>query len=553
MAEFISLLKVSFKNTYALTDGKTKNSWLKKLTPLFILVALLPTLVSFTFLTRDALVSLLPLQQEGVIIGLMMAVLAMIIFFFGIFLIPSIFYFSKDVEHLLALPLTPQNIVLSKFCVALVFEYITVAFITIPILSGYLSMVNVSPLFYVFLLIVLALIPIVPLILSSLLVMVVMMGLPFAKNKDFFNYLSGFLVLGMSLGLNLAITQMASTLDQAQLIALLQEGNNSLMNFYQVSIPTVAFGVSALVKLDVLNLLYFILMTFGFVLLFVVVAKLIYFKGAIGIGETGANRKVLSGQAYTQSTLHRHPIWTYTFKELKLMVRTPIYFLNNISTVLLMPIIFGGMLFTGLGQDPEIAALIQMIPWNAPSLPVWLLAIGLSIGYFMSSVNLITPTSISREGTQVWFMKMIPMAYFDQAMAKVLSGLLISFLGSLIFILPFAIYFKLSMFALIHLLLGVILSNIAMNFWGMVVDIYHPKLIWEQEAVPVKQNINAIFTMIPGFGIGVGLITLLAKLPMDTVARYGYGVIGFLNLALAVGMVVLLKVSCDQGMARIEA
>lgn len=553
MSEFLSLVKVSYKNTYGLTDGKTKQSWVKRLTPVFILLALLPTLVSFTFLTREALVQLLPMQQEGIVLGLLMGLIATVIFFFGIFLIPSIFYFSKDVDVLLALPLKPETIVLSKFCVALVFEYITVFFIATPILAGYVSMVAPGPLFYVFLLIILLLIPIVPLILSSLVVMLVMMFLPFAKNKDFFNYLSGFLMLGFSLGLNMAITQTASSMDQNQIIALLQQGNNSLMNLYRFSIPTVAYAVKALVMASPIDLLFVVGLTLLFIVLFVVLAKLIYFKGAIGISETGANRKALKGSVYAKSTLLHHPLWTYTLKELRLMVRTPIYFLNNISTVILMPMIFGGMMFTNLSKDPDIEALMKMIPWQSKVLPVWLLAIGLAIGYFMSSVNLITPTAISREGSNVWFMKMIPMSYFQQALAKVLSGLLISLIGSLAFIIPFAIFFSLPPLHFIHLLIGVILACVAMNFWGMVVDIFHPKLVWEQEAVPVKQNINAVFTMIPGFGFGAGLIMVLIKLPQPFVESYGYGVLVLLSLILAVAMVFLLKSTSATGMEKIEA
>lgn len=552
MSNFFALLKVTYKNTYSFTDGKTKKSLLKKLSPLFIFLAVLPSIVSFGFLTKEALVLLIPLQQEGIVLGLMVAVMSMIIFFFGIFLIPSIFYFSKDIDSLLSLPLKPEEIVLAKLGVALVFEYITVAFIGAPILSAYIGLVQPSLWFYVILILCLALIPIVPLVIASLIVMLVMIGLPFAKNKDFFNYLSGFLVVGFALLFNMSVTQMASTMDQNALIQLLQQGNNSLMNFYQVSIPTVPFAVKALVSLSVVDLGIYGLMTFAFIALFMVAAKTLYFRGVIGITETGANRKTLSTKAYASSTDLRNPILSYALKDLRLMVRTPIYFLNNISTVLLMPLILAGTFITGLGSDPEIDALLNMIPWDAPNLGFWMLVFGLAVGFFMSSVNLITPTAISREGSQVWFMKMIPMSYYDQALAKILGGLLISLLGAFALAFPFAIFFNVPLVHYLTISVGIILSSIAMNYWGMLVDMLHPKLIWEQEAVPVKQNINALYTMGPAFGLGAGLFFLAAKLPLSITTFWGIPVLSILFLALDFITIYMLKKFADSSMTAIE-
>ena len=552
MHEFVSLLKVQFKNTYGPLEVKGKRSFFRKYAFVFVLIALLPTLVSFTFLTRDALKLLLPLQQEGIILGLLMAVVSTLIFFFGIFLIPSIFYFSKDIETLLALPLKPENIVLSKFLVALAFEYLTVLFITVPILIGYGSMVMPSLGFYVFLVFVLLLIPIVPLVLSSIIVMLVMRFLPFAKNKDFFNYLSGFLMLGFAVGINLTTTQLVSSLSQADVLRLLQEGNNSLMNLYSYAMPTLPYAVNSLVRLSVLDLVIMALITLIVLVVFVGLARVWYFKGAIGINETGANRKKLSDKAYAHSTLLHHPVWTYTLKELRLMIRTPIYFLNNVATALFMPIIFGGMLFTNLNKDPDIQMLLDSIPWGHPSLPVWILGGGLAIGFFMGSVNLITPTAISREGTNAWFMKIIPMSYKQQLIAKILSGLIISLLGSLAFVIPFAIFFHLSLLNLFHATLGILLATLSMNVWGMVVDVYHPKLIWEQEAVPVKQNINAAFTMLPGFGLPALIFMGLANTPLHLVEAFGYPVLVLLGLILNGIILLLFLKTSSKGMAKLE-
>ena len=35
-----------------------------------------------------------------------------------------------------------------------------------------------------------------------------------------------------------------------------------------------------------------------------------------------------------------------------------------------------------------------------------------------------------------------------------------------------------------------------MNLFGLLVDVYHPKLVWENEQAAVKQNINFLFTFL---------------------------------------------------------
>ena len=47
----------------------------------------------------------------------------------------------------------------------------------------------------------------------------------------------------------------------------------------------------------------------------------------------------------------------------------------------------------------------------------------------------------------------------------------------------------------------------------MIEDIIRPKLVWEQEAAAVKQNLNAAFTMIPAFALSFLPFLLLKYLP----------------------------------------
>ena len=257
MRKLKSLVLAMLKNTFNMVDqGKRKKSSKILLYGFAILmiVAFLPTLAMLHFLTMDAVALLAPYQQSGIIIALLFNALALMIFFFGIFLIPAVFYFSKDIETLLALPLKPVDIILSKFAVTLIYEYLTLAIFFIPVISGYARAVNPDILFYVFVVIVFLILPIVPLILAGLIIMLIMWLIPFAKNRDLFNMLSGGIALVLALWLNYALAGLA-TFTEGDLLKMLVEGNNSMIAIFRSIIPNIPFAISAVVNSDFVQLL----------------------------------------------------------------------------------------------------------------------------------------------------------------------------------------------------------------------------------------------------------------------------------------------------------
>lgn len=377
--------------------------------------------------------------------------------------------------------------------------------------------------------------------------MVVMGVFPKARNRDLFNYLSGFVALAFAIGLNLGVSSIAS-IDGQSLIAMLIKGNNSLITIFGYLIPSVPFSVKAMVNLNVIDLLIALAIGAAFVIVFLIVADWVYFITAVGVNETGANRKVLKAKDYAKSTLSSNPLITYTLIELKLMIRTPIYLLNNISTVILMPVILVGSLMTGVASQDEAIIAIKSIPWDNPDVLAYVIAAGVAIGLFMSSLNLITPTAISREGSKVYFMKFIPMSYFKQIQAKVNSGLIISFLGILTTLIPFAVMLNVPVLSCLYALIAAVMSGIVINYLGIIVDMIHPKLVWEQEAAAVKQNLNAAFTMIPAMGLGVAVFFTIGWFSEPMWFAFTVFLVLF---ALDVASIILAKKTCKSAFDQI--
>lgn len=512
MNKYFVLFKTMLRNTFNVIDTKDKKNLKRILFVVFIGIATLPSIVSLGFLTREALFMLLPIQQEGLVISLLFLALSTMIFFMAIFLVPAVYYFSKDSETLLALPLTPEAIVLSKFSLSMVYEFLTIFVISTPIIIGYISIMNPNVLFYLLLVVVLLTIAIVPLAFAGLIIMVIMAFVPFFKNRDFFNYASGFLALTFAIGLNYLMGGTA-TLDQNSLIQLLNNGNNSLLGIMKIAFPNVPFAISALVNSNILDFVIYLVITALILVGFVFVSKLVYFKGVIGVNETSASRKNLNLKAYNKITSSKGVIFSYFVKEMKLMIRTPVYLLNNISTVILIPAILLVTLVSGVGADDEVVMLINSIDWSSGSILLIITFAGFVVGIMMSTMNLITVTSLSREGTNIYYMKLIPMSYVKQIQAKILSGVVVSMVGILFMLVPAWIFFKIQFHLIFFAFIASILGMIFINYLGMIVDLIHPKLIWEQETAAVKNNLNSVFTMLPAFGISFGIFFLVQFIP----------------------------------------
>ena len=512
MSKYFVLFKTMLRNTFNVIDTKDKKNLKRILFVVFIGIATLPSIVSLGFLTREALFMLLPIQQDGLVISLLFLALSTMIFFMAIFLVPAVYYFSKDSETLLALPLTPEAIVLSKFSLSMVYEFLTIFVISTPIIIGYISIMNPNILFYLMLVVILLTIAVVPLAFAGLIIMVIMAFVPFFKNRDFFNYASGFLALTFAIGLNYVMGGTA-TLDQNSLIQLLNNGNNSMLGIMRIAFPNVPFAISALVNNNLLDFVIYLVITALVLVVFVFVSKLVYFKGVIGVNETSASRKNLNLKAYNKITSSKGVIFSYFIKEMKLMFRTPVYLLNNLSTVILIPVILLVTFIGGVGADDEVVMLINSIDWSSGSILLIITFAGFVVGIMMSTMNLITVTSLSREGTNIYFMKLIPMSYVKQIQAKILSGVVVSMVGIVFMLVPAWIFFKIQFHLIFFAFIASILGMIFMNYLGMIVDLIHPKLVWEQETAAVKNNLNSVFTMLPAFGLSFGIFFLVQFIP----------------------------------------
>ena len=497
MRKFWTLMRVQLKSgAIATTDGTTKQ-WKKLLLYLVLLVCMLPTLVLIAMLFYYGFDYMRLLDQAGYLMNVGFLMTAVIIFLFSIFAIPSVYYFSKDIDHLLVLPIKPEVILTSKLAVCIVYEYLFAAAVLVPMYISFVLQIGFSFLSFLCFLVIFLTLPIYPLVLSSVLTMVIMRFVPFFNNRDRFNLIGGIIVVAAALGLSFWMQTM-ETEDMSAVLMALMDGNNSLMQFGTMLFPFVPSAALSCFHGDLLQLLLYLGITTISLVVFLICGKLLYFKGAIGGSETSHSRHTFDQKQLSESR-HHSVFRTYLIKEFKILFRTPVFFTNCVLTALLMPIILTVAVYTSLqGMDLRAFITPQLLE-SIPNLWCYVLVISFLVGSFMGGINMISSTAISREGTNAYFMKFIPVPVETQAFAKAACGIIISAVSGWLLLIPLHLVLSYPIYLDLIFVVGSLVSVIMTNLFGILIDLLRPKLVWEQEAAAVKQNLNGVISILLSF------------------------------------------------------
>ncbi len=534
--KLIILTKALLKNGFGIkATGKKKVRQII----FIILIALcfVPLFISLSFFVSTMYDALKVIEQEGLILSLGVAITSFTIFFFGVFYVINIFYYSDDVENLLPLPLKPSEIIGAKFLVTVVYEYLTELILLLPLFIVYAYKSGASLMYYIYALVVFVLVPVVPLSIASVLVMIIMRFTGIAKNRDRFKMVGGLIAMFGAIGFNAVIQQFASkSVAPEKLQEMFTQGQNSMVEFVSRIFPGSKFAALSIVYntsvQGIVNLLIFILITVASFLIFLYIGELLYFRGVIGISESAAKRKKVSSEELGKLSIRQSKLKAYTIKELKLLFRTPIYFMNCVLINFLFPIL---MLIPFLTQSQGGSELesIKTIMYSGVYEGV-IVAAGFASTMLISTINSITSTSISREGQNLYISKYIPTSYQTQILAKALSGTIISLIGVVTILTSVTVFLRIPLH-LVFMIAGISLFGIVcMSFIGVMIDLFHPKLNWDNEQKAVKQNFNPLFHML--LGAIFGAATVWASIVFDFNALTTLGIIvlvfGIIDLVL---------------------
>ncbi|WP_291634235.1 hypothetical protein [Clostridium sp.] len=514
MSKFIALTKVLLKTGTHSSSNKNKKKKIKGIfLGLFLMLAFTPMVIEFGKFISMAYDGLHSIGQEAVILGFGLSVVSVVIFFFGIFYAMSIFYFSMDVENLLPLPFKPWHIMGAKFAVVLIYEYLTEIIFFAPTLIAYGIKCSGGIVYYTYGVIIFVILPIVPLVMASVINMIIMRFTSIAKNKDRFRIVGGIIAMCFGVGTNIYIQRFSQDVSQSEITEMLTKGNNSLVDLATKIFPSTKIAVNSLTNTaniqGFINLILFVVIAIAALIIFIILGEALYFKGVMGVSETTSNRKILSNIDLIKNTKQKSSRVVYVLKELKLLFRTPIYFINCVLMNFLWPVFLLIPILVQKGGAVQLEKLTKYLQDGRNT--------GMALGVFFafmvftSCSNAISSTAISREGKNLFILKYIPMKYKEQLMAKVLSAVVLGISGMIMVSIIGIILLKLPLELVLLFIIVGSAGILFTSFIGIFIDLNFPKLQWDTEQEAVKRNLNVVIVMIICIALGGGTVFVIIQ------------------------------------------
>ena len=552
---------------------------------------------------------LAPTGQQGSIIGSALSMGAVMTLVFGVSMVVTYFYMATDLGTLLALPISPSLIVAAKFTLCMAYEYLMVVMYTGPMVAGYGVASGGGPLYWIAAVFVCVLLPVIPLSYAAVIIMIIMRVFRRLKNKKVLTVISTVVAVAAALLLSIFGQSLSDQTNAAGALSAARQLNGAYYVF-----PQLYLAQGALVGENILLLILFIAATALTIFVFLLLARVLYIKGAMGMSEVSSKRRALSRGETRKFMKKDGAFGSYVRVEIAKVLRSPVYFMNGVMMGLLWPLLIGIILIAGSADSSgsadaasssaitssaavasgsaaassaaassgsaaassaaassgSAAASSAAASGGASSLgnilsyftekaedPMTLgifMLIMLGLLFLIGSMDLMTPSTISREGQKIWFMKTIPMSYRDQLRAKIASSLPFSMGPTFVYgLIPaiVGIVHGMSPIVLIYMILLTVPSLLLINYIQLMFDLRWPKLVWQNEAVPIKQNFHSLAAS--AICIAIGAVIAMAAITLFTMLHVNVHVCVLIVIAVITALALVLRpISLRYGERRLE-
>lgn len=463
------------------------------------------------------------MEQNAVVHGvnLLLVLTTLLCLFFGMSVILNTFYFAKDVEFLLPMPIRSRDIVFAKFLVCLRNENIMQTLILVSGLMGVAFAFKAPILSYPYAVIALATIPVMPLAYCGIFSILMIAFTKFLRNREVVNKTSSFLSVGLMLFIISGLS-MLRTMDLAGFVSSVASGENLFIKTINIIFPSVKFLSKALAEGDTVSMLIYLLMNVLAIVLFLVVAELFYYKGVTALLMSKRKKQ---RYAVKQKSLYkkRNPIFTYFKKEIVILFRSPVFFSYCILINLIWPFVLY-LLFSVSMDFNQMLNIFGKFTLMDDFSRVMIFCGVSAVGIFISCMNCITSSCFSRESYAFNFIKVMPLGYKIQMNIKAIAGFLLSSVMQIAVILFMGITSGLSAEYILLFLAINLMGVFFISYMGAYTDALSPKTIWDDELHVMRGNLNTFLAMVIAiiavfalFGVGA-ILTLLCKLNFGLVA-----------------------------------
>ena len=404
----------------------------------------------------------------------------------------NIMFAEKDWEVLSPLPIKNNHIFLMNFIIMYLSSLTSSLAFLVPGFVVFFIKNSISIIMLFKVTIGILTFPILPLTISYLVISFVLRFFSKFKYKELLATLGGIFIICAYLLLNNNNQILNKLIHQADKISIY---NKYVLNSYLFT--------QSLSQNGKLSLVY----TLAAVLLAILLVVFVYFCGGkiyASIVEKSLNVSVNKNKVKFNFNQNAHSD-AFCKKEIKTIIRSPIYVLNCLINIVLAPIA-AYMLWK---QKSSLSIILND--------NINLFIITLVPCFIIMSTSMVASTTISREGKSFWLNQIIPISIKEQIKGRIKAAVIFYWISAFLYQILIGVLLKFDFLYIIYGLMLTFAGALPFAYSGLIIDISKPKLVWDKEAEAVKQNFNAVIGMVVCL-----VISLIYSIP---VALYLTGVL----------------------------
>ncbi len=439
------------------------------------------------------------------LIGLAVLLSMVVTLLFGLFHTMGAMYFNRDTANSAYLPISQRTQMAARWTEIYTGEVLFSLVLLLPLFINHGIFLGAEVGYYLTIAVVLLTTPLYPLTIALLLASLLAQLTSITKHKEVWVVIGTLLLLGCVLGLEWTLLpQIPDDADAGFFLGLIMD-NQALLNFIVGAFPPVMWAVKAVGGSGSMLALY---AGVGIAAIAAVIWLMgsFYLKTCLKHTEHGTARKTaVKGSVSFDAA---SPLRAIFCREMNEILKTPVYLMNAVLGVLMMPIMLIAM-SVGVSSSMEEGITLTMVMEELLSMvsPMDLTLILTAFFSVMLFVCPITATAVSREGKRLPIVRMIPVSPRIILWAKLLVGLAIIGIGSVL--MGVGIVILLGLRFLPHVVTAVVMVNVlstSVGIGSITIDVLRPVLTWKNENEVMKQNMNTMFAML----VYVALLALVA-------------------------------------------
>ena len=453
-----------------------------------------------------------------------------------IILVCNLFFYSKDIEYILPLPLKPIEILIAKLFTVIGIMYMLEAVVLfIPIfMYGILAAGTIK--YFIYGIFTLAIFPILFVLIIGILTLILIKIYGKIKNKNIIQLLVVFtLTILLTVMLFNVLKGNISQINNTEDIEIINQNLDRINNNFIIIKPVIKLLTEENFINNIINILIILGINIITFIIFASIEKKLYTNKVL-MTQTKNKIKNKTENKIKYNYKKQKKEIKYLKIEIKKIFKNTTYFtqtiynyINIIILTLFLLKILTPMFIEQIQTDNYIESVgLEQVKIEATCTV-------LAIIQIISAFNNLAMTAISKEGKEAVFMKYIPMSLYKQFLIKLIPQIILNIIMSLLVIIVINTCIKIPIIYSIIVFITSLLINIIYSFIMIIVDIRKPNLDWTNIESITKNNNNKMYRYVITIAI---ILILMYFARIFKSINYNISII-IMNLILTIILIIL--------------